>query len=755
LILLSKLSRREALRTFGIGAVLAVRFPLAAAAPAEGSGDLAPNVYLSIDRSGAVSMVIPRTEMGQGIRTSFAIIMADELAASWPKINVRQADGDAKYGDEDTDGSRSLRLFFKPLRLAAATVRQMLETAAAQQWNASIVDCRAVDHEVIHVPTGRVFAFGQLVEGAAALPVPAPDKVRLRDPSSRRYIGHPMAGIDAAAMVHGRAQFGADIAMPGLKFASIEHCPVYGGKARSFDPAKAAAMRGVERVIEIPANPPPSGHLPLGGIAVIAADSWTAMEARRRLVIDWDMGPNATHDSETYRAELETAVHRAGRVVRQAGNFETGFSASAAKVSAEYYIPYQAHATIEPPTATAAFEDGKLLILAPTQDPQGARTAVAQYLGMGEADITVRPTFLGNGFGRKRMHDFVCEAAWLGKSVGGRIRLVWSREDDLRHGYYHPVSIHKLDGGVDKNGNPIAWRHRVVFPSPNTTFHADQIAPDAAQVGQGVTDMPYAIPNLRCEAAGAPAHLRLAPTRGGMSLSNAFATCSFIDELAVAAGKDPANFLFTSFAGPRKIDFKQLGVDYSNYGAPLDDYPVDVGRLQGVLQAAMDRGGWGDPLLPHQGRGIAVHRSYASYAAAVVVATVTPDGAVSVPRVDVVLDCGEVVNPDRVRALMEDSVMFGLGFALYGGITVKNGAVEQANFDTAKLARAAIMPEIHTYTVPSLAPPGGAGDPLVPVIAPALCNAIFAATGKRIRTLPIDTAVLKGDRPADAPVQKG
>ena len=756
MIHVAKLSRREALKVLGAstGLVLGVAWPSAdAAEPSAGAdaGVLAPNLYLTVDTAGTVTLTVARSEMGQGIRTTFAMIMADELAASWPRVLIRQADGDPKYGDQDTDGSRSMRLFDKPLRIAAASARQMLVAAAAQAWRASIADCRAVDHEVIHMPTGRVLGFGQLAKAAAALPIPNPDKLRLQDRSSWRYVGHMIPSVDLPGMVRGKTLYGADVTVPGLKFASIERCPVYGGKVKSFDSNAATEVRGVERVIEIPASPFPTGHMPLGGVAIIASNSWAATEGRRKLRIEWDLGPNVTHDSGAYKAELEATVRRPGRIIRSQGNFDAAFSGSAIKVTSEYYVPYQPHATMEPPSAVAIFEDGKLLILAPTQSPQGARLAVSQYLGLKDTDVTVRPTFLGNGFGRKAFHDFICEAAWLAKTLGGKIKLVWTREDDLCHGYYNPISVQRLDGGMDKNGAAIAWRHRVVFPSLNTTFKPDQSLPDASQYGQGVTDMPYAIPNLRCEVGLALPHVRLGAGRGGLSLEHAFAVCSFIDEMAAAAGKDPANFLYTAFAGPRKIDLKAIGVDYPNYGASIDDYPLDVGRLQNVLQFVMDRSGWGEPLLPRQGRGVAVHRSFLSYAAVVIVVTVAADGTISIPRVDLVIDCGQVVNPDRVRALMEDSVIYGLGFALYGGVTFRNGAVEQTNFDTYQLARADITPEMHIHIVPSLQPASGAGDPGVPVIAPALCNAIAAATGKRIRTLPIDTSLLKDDRPAPAP----
>ncbi len=724
----------------GVAFVLGFGFP----ARANAAG-FSPSVFITLDETGQVAFTIGRPEMGQGVRSSLAMIMADEMSAAWPRVSVRQADADARFGDQDTDASRSIRIVFKPLRIAGATARYMLEMAAAQAWRASPADCRAVDHEVIHVPTGRAMTFAQLVKGASTLAPPPPDRVRLKDPSSRRYIGHTMAGLDGAAMVHGRVAFGADIGQAGLKYASIARCPVYGGRVRSFDPANALAVRGVERILEIPASPLPTGHLPLGGVAVIASNGWAAIEGRRKLKIVWDPGPNATHDSAAYRSELEAAARKPGRVLRSQGGVDIALGNAATRLTADYFMPYQAHATMEPPAAVAAFDGARLAVSAPTQNPQGLRTTLAQYLAMREADIAVHPTFLGNGYGRKAMHDFVCEAAWLAKAAGAPVKLAWTREDDIGNGYYQPMCAQRIEGGLDKNGVPIVWRHRSVFPAPSATFHAEQTQPDTASVSQGLVDMPYAIPNLRCEVATAPGHLRFGSYHGGMSIPHAFAVCSFMDELAAAAQKDAPGFLFTALAGPRKLDLKALGVDYANYGAPPDEYPIDIGRLQNVLELVVDRCGWSDPLLPRQGRGLAVHRSVSSYVAGVALVAVGADGQLSIPRFDIAIDCGQVVNPDRVRALMEEAVMFGIGLALNPGLSVKGGAIQELNFDAYTFARATDAPEIRVHVAVSAQPPGGVADAGAPVVPPAICNAVFAATGKRIRSLPIDSASLKDD----------
>ena len=743
MIRIENLSRRDALKgAAASGLMLGVYGADANAAPGA-KAQFEPSAYIGLETNGKLTLTVGRSESGQGIRTTLAMILADEMAADWDLVTIRQADGDPKYGDQDTEGSRSIRLFYTVLRQAGATARQMLENAAAQTWRASIRDCRAVDHKVIHVPTGRALGFGDLAKLASMSAVPAADRIRLKDASSRRYIGHPLPMVDLPAILRGKAVFAGDIVLPGMRYASIERCPVYGGAVKSFDSKDAQAVRGVDTVVEIPASPIPTGHLPLGGIAVVARNSWSALEGRKKLKIEWDMGPNATHDSVAYRAELEANVKKPGKQVRNQGQIDAALRGNGKSYTADYFVPYYAHATMEPPVAVAAFENGKLTVWAPTQNPQDARTVVAKYMGLKDTDVSIQVTLLGGALGRNAMHDFICEAAWLAKNTGAPVKVQWSREDDIRHGYYHPMSAQRLEGSLDSTGVPAAWRHRTSFPPPASTFNKAVTEGDANDLGQGVTDMPYLVPNVRCEVAGSASHMRIGSSRAAMNIAHAFAVCSFIDELAAAAGKDPANYIYTVLAGPRKLDLKMLNVVYPNYDAPIDDYPVDVGRLQSVLQLVMDRSGWGDQLQGGQGRGVAVHRSFCSYSAAVAQVTMTPEGQLSIDRLDVAIDCGMVINPDRIRSQMEGAAMFGVGLALYGGVTVKDGAVQQGNFDTYRLPRMDAMPETKIHLVPSTMVPSGVGDPGVPVIAPAITNAIFAATGKRIRSLPIDMALLK------------
>jgi isoquinoline 1-oxidoreductase beta subunit len=718
------------------------RFPFAEAATLT---TFAPNVYVAIDETGLVTIVAHRSEMGTGIRTGLPMVLADELEADWTRVKVIQAQGDPKYGDQNTDGSRSMRQFYQPMRVAGASARQMLEAAAAHMWGVNAKDCRARNHMVVHVPTGRQLPFGDAAKVAATLQVPPADHLELhfKPASDRRYVGKPIPIVDLNDIVRGKAIYGIDVVLPGMKYASVERCPVYGGKVLSFDATDALKVPGVERVVAIAATPIPSGFDPLGGIAVIASNTWAAQQGRQKLKINWDFGPNASHDSSAYRAQLEATAKQSGQVVRNQGNVDTALAAATHRISADYFVPYYSHAPMEVPTAVANVVANKCEIWAPTQFPQGARTTVAEVLGQPVEDVIVNVTLLGGAFGRKAKSDYVAEAALLSRQIGAPVKVTWTREDDIQHDYYHAICAQHLEAGLAADGSATAWLHRTVFPAIESTFQPNVTYGSAGELQQGVTDMPYAIENVRCENGPADGHVRIGWYRSVYNIPHAFAACSFADELAHAAGKDPVEYLRQLLGDPRKLDFAAMNVDYPNYGASLDMYPVDTGRLRGVLDLVVRNSEWGRPLPPRQGRGIAVHRCFLTYVAAIVHVAVDNDGQLTIPRVDVALDCGLVVNPDRVRAQFEGATIMGISNALYSNISIKQGRIEQSNFSDYQVARTDITPQTHVHIVESSAPPGGVGEPGVPPIAPAICNAIFAAIGKRIRALPVDPADLK------------
>jgi isoquinoline 1-oxidoreductase beta subunit len=747
---IQNVSRRGLLRGAGIvatGLVLGLRVggfrPFTDDAAAATPARFSPNVYLAIDAAGAVTIVAHRAEMGTGIRTSLPMVLADELEADWHRVSVVQATGDKKYGDQNTDGSRSVRQFYQVMREAGAAARQMLEAAAAQTWGVAPDQCHARLHTVVHQPTGRTLDFGALAAVAATLPVPARDRLRLKASSERRYIGQPLPIVDLADIVAGKAVYGIDIALPGMKYASVERCPVYGGTAKSFDATAALAVAGVERVIEIAPAPPPSGFRPLGGIAVIANSTWAAMEGRKRLKITWDNGPNATYDSAAYRTELEATARRPGRVVRQHGDVDAALNGAARRVAADYYVPHLAHATMEPLSTVARVAEGRCEIWSATQNPQQARSTVAEALQLDAAAVTVNVPLLGGGFGRKSKPDYAAEAAILAHQLGAPVKLTWTREDDIRHDYYHAVCAQHLEAALDADGTATAWLHRTVFPPIGSTFTPNVTSGSAGELGQGVVDVPFAIPNLRCENGAATAHTRIGWYRSVYNIPHAFAVGSFVDELAVAAGRDPVEHWLDLIGPARNIDLTADHVDYPNYGAPADLYPIDTGRLRAVVALAAKQAGWGRQMPRGHGLGIAAHRSFLSYVAAVVEVAVTPDGKIAVPRVDLAVDCGLVINPDRVTAQFEGAVVMAISNALYSQITFRAGACEQSNFTDYEVARIDAAPATRVHVVASEAPPGGVGEPGVPPVAPALANAIYAATGKRIRALPITRAMLK------------
>jgi isoquinoline 1-oxidoreductase subunit beta len=595
----------------------------------------------------------------------------------------------------------------------------------------------AHNHAVVHGPTGRTLGFGALATAAAALPVPDVKDLRLKPKAAFRFIGKDIPLRDGPDLVTGRGVFGIDVVRPGMKHAVIARPPVYGGRVTSVDDADALKVAGVERVITLPTTPPPSGFGPLGGVAVLARNTWAALQGRERLRITWDAGANAAYDSAEYEKSLVRSAQQPGTVARREGDAEAALRSAARVVKADYYVPHLAHAPMEPPAATAEITAGGCEVWASTQNPQGAREEVAKALGIPLEKVTVHVTLLGGGFGRKSKPDYCVEAALLAKQAGAPVKVTWSREDEIQHAYYHTVTAQHLEAGLDTNARVTAWLHRSAFPPIGSTFAPNQKSPSAGELGMGVVDMPFAIPNIQCEGCEAEAHVRIGWFRSVSNIPHAFAVCSFVDELAAAAGRDPREFLL-ELLGPARHVVPKTTEAYENYGESMETYPIDTGRYRAVIEAAAAKIGWGRKLPKGSGLGIAAHRSFASYVCTALEVAIGTDGTITIPRVATAVDCGIAIHPDRIRSQMEGAAIMGISGALHGQVTFKNGRAEQGNFDTYEVAR---MPEapgaIDVVIIDNDGPPGGVGEPGLPPFAPALCNAIFAATGKRIRRLPI------------------
>jgi len=733
-----------------IGLVLAVgyrRLALAAEEPKFGADAMPhgwvddPLVFVAIDADGTVTITCHRSEMGQGVRTSLPMVVADELEADWRHVRVRQAPGnEARYGNQDTDGSRSMRHFLEPMRHCGAAARTMLEQAAAAQWGVAVSEVRALQHEVVHEATQRRLGYGELASAAAVLPVPPRDGLRLKSPDQFRYIGKEgVPLLDGVDLSTGRAHYGIDTVLEGMLHAVVARPPVFGGKVRTYDATAALAVPGVVRVIEIPGTPAPAEYQPLGGIAVVARNTWAAINGREALKVEWEDGANAAYDSAAYRAAMEQAARAPGKVVRDKGDATAALAGAERRVAAEYYIPHLAHATMEPPAATVRIADGRCEVWAPTQAPQSVRDGVAKLLGLPPEHVIVHVTLLGGGFGRKSKGDFVLEAAHLSRAMDGQpVKVTWTREDDLRHGYLHTVSVERLEAALDAEGTPTAWLHRTVAPTILSIFAPDPGLKDAFELGMGAINVPFEIPNLRIENPPAQAHTRIGWYRSVSNIPHAFAIQSFVAELAAEAKRDPKDYLLELIGPPRRID-PRTQADSWNYGESPERHPLDTGRLRRVIETAAREAGWGRELPAGQGLGIAAHYSFVTYVAAVVHATVSGTGELAIPLIDIAVDCGPQVNPERIRSQMEGACVMGVSNVLTE-ISFKAGRVEQGNFHDYPVARMNVAPrEIRVHLVPSdfTVPLGGVGEPGVPPIAPALCNAIFAASGKRIRALPI------------------
>ena len=613
----------------------------------------------------------------------------------------------------------------------------MLIQAAAQQWGVPVSECKTDVHAVVHSSSGRRLGYGELATAASKLPVPKKEEVQLKSKSAWRYIGKGMTSYDLADLVTGKAVYGMDAHLDGMVFASIEHPPVLGGKLKTVDNTDALKVAGVSQTVVIDPFKPPPAFQPLGGVAVLANSTWAAFQGRKKLKIDWDNGPNATYDSDQYKKELQETARQPAKLIRGQGDVDKAFTPTAQIFEADYYVPLLAHAPMEPMVALAEFKDGKVHAWAPTQNPQAVQAIVASELGISKEDVICHVTLLGGGFGRKSKPDYVAEAAVLSHKVGRPVKVVWTREDDIQFDYYNAVAAMYMKAALDSNGKPVAWLQRSVFPPITSIFDVNAVYGDPPHLAQGWTDMPYDIPNLRIENGPAKAHVRIGWLRSVANIYHGFAVQTFTDELAHRAKRDPADYLLELIGQARTIDFK--GVDYPNYGASLDTYPWETGRLRRVTEMVVEKSGWGKRKLGKgAGLGIAAHRSFLTYVATVVEVEVNDQGDIRIPRVDYVVDAGLVVNPEVTKAQFEGAAVFGTSVARSGEITAKNGAIEQSNFDSYPVARINEAPyQTNVYLVESDAPPAGVGEPGVPPFIAAFCNAIYVATGKRIRELPL------------------
>jgi len=742
---IENVSRRGFLKGLGISSsafVLGVQFssvlgvPKALARVTE-STVFSPSVYVQIGADNIVSVIVHRSEMGQGIRTSIPMIVADELEADWEQVAVIQGLGDKKFGSQNTDGSRSVRNFYQPLREAGAIARTMLEQAAAQKWQVPVTEVYAKNNAVHRRDSSDKLTYGELVAIASTLPVPDSSTLKLKAKKDFKFIGKDnIALVDGKDIATGNTTFGIDVQLPNMKTAVIARPPVLASKVKSFDASKALKVKGVVDVIKLADVEEPVLFKPLGGVAVIADNMWAALKGREALEIEWQESAHASYDSDVYKESLKSSCEKPAAVLRDKGDVDAALASASNTLTASYYVPELIHAPMEAPAAAAHFRDGMVEIWASTQTPQSAQGNVAQFLGLEPEKVKVNVTLLGGGFGRKSKPDYVVEAAVLSKQFNLPVKVVWTREDEIQNGYYHAVSYQTLTAGLDQTNKVTAWHHVAAAPTISSTFSkgADVIGFEG---DLGLVDMPYDIENIRCSAGKATAHTRIGWMRSVTNINQAFAVCSFADELAVNAGVDSLEYLLSLLGDDRHVDPNKEKAKYGNYGESLSEYPIDTARLKRVVKNVGEMANWGRKLPKGHGLGIAVHRSFASYVACVVEVSANAGGKIKLEHIWMNVDCGTAVNPERIWAQMEGAAVFGISLAYYGEITAKKGAIEQSNFDGYAMARMHEIPPTEVSIVASDAPPGGVGEPGVPPVAPAICNAIYQATGKRYRELPL------------------
>jgi CO/xanthine dehydrogenase Mo-binding subunit len=703
---MSALSRRAFIKTStAAGTGLVVGLYLPSSAQAEGENVFAPNAYVKIAPDGKITIVVARSEMGQGVRTSLPMILAEELEADWKGISIEQAGASTLFGDQTTGGSASVRTCWDPMRKAGAQAREMLISAAAQQWSVKRESCKAEDSFVIHASSGRKLSYGSLATAAGKLPVPDGPPLKT---GGYKLVGKPLPRLDTPSKVDGSAVYGIDFRVPGMKYAALARSEVVGGKVASFDASAAKQMPGVSFVDKISDS----------AVAVVADSTWNAFKARRALKVTWDEGPNKDLTSAAILEALKHADESKAVKFFSAGDVT---KTHGRKVEAEYYLPFMAHAPMEPGNCVAHFRGDECEIWGPTQVPQDCRDTVAPLVGLKPEQVKVNITLLGGGFGRRLEHDYAVEAALVSKAINGPVKVVWTREDDMRCSTYRPVSLHKLSATLDEHGWPVAFSHRIIGPSINGQKGAQPVNGVDADFPDE-TSLAYPIPNVLLDYVATETPVPLGWMRSVYALQMGFASESFIDELAESAGKDPLEYRLHLLSTDQDIKFF--------------DAVWRTQRMRNVLKLAAEKAAWSKPLPKGRYRGIACFGCFSTYAAQVVEISMEGDTP-KVHRAVVALDCGQVVNPNILEQQIQGAVVFGLANVLRAQITIDKGRVVQGNFDTYEPIRMNEAPIVEGYYVPSTEPPTGAGEPPIPPLAPALCGAIYAATKKRIRALPI------------------
>jgi isoquinoline 1-oxidoreductase subunit beta len=703
---MSPLSRRDFLTAgvaAGAGLVIGFYLPHGSSSPRD---TFAPNAYLKIAPDGKITIVVARSEMGQGVRTSLPMILAEELEADWKQITIEQAGASTLYGDQTTGGSASVRTTWDPMRKAGAAAREMLISAAALEWGVPRSGCKAENSAVVHAASNRRLSYGQLASKASAQPIPT--DVPLKQAKDYQIVGKPLPRLDTPSKVDGKAEFGIDFRIAGMKYAVLARCPVIGGKVASFDDKESKKVSGVGFV----------GKISDSAVAVVADSVWGAMEGRRMLNVQWDDGPNKELNSAAIAESLKKSASNKAVTLYSTGDVS---KASGRRIESEYHLPLMAHAAMEPGNCMAHFRGSNCELWAPTQVPQDVRDSVATAIGLDPDQVKVNVTLMGGGFGRRLEHDYGVEAALVSKAANLPVKVLWTREDDMRNSTYRPASYHKLSAALDAQGWPVAFTHRIVAPSISgqkglpTPNGVDPDLPDEAS-------LIYSLPNATVEYVMTETPVPLGWMRSVYALQVGFASESFIDELALAAKKDPLEYRLHLLSKDEDIKYF--------------DTVWHTARMRGVLQLVAEKAGWGKPLPAGHYQGVACFGCFSTYMAEVVEITMENDQP-RVQRVIAAMDCGQVVNPNILEQQITGGVLFALANALRAQITIEKGRVVQGNFDDYPPIRMNEAPVVEAYSVPSTEAPTGAGEPPVPPLAPALCNAIFAATKRRIRALPI------------------